>query len=342
MAAGSPDGIVMQAVVWGEAAGGAPIALAMLPRPEPGPGEVRLRVAAAGLNYSDLLLARGRYTVAIPIAGIEAAGTIDAIGPDVADWTVGDRVCALSDGGAQAEWLCARADHLLPWPDGLSAAEAASLPEAMATIWSNLIDLGGMESGKTLVVHGASGGMGSFAVEAGHTMGLTVIACASPSKAEFVRGLGADHVIDGRDPDAFAEKVLKLTTGRGADVILDVMGGSHLAANVAAAAIDGRIATIGLMGGSDAEVPLGRMMGKRLSLFATSLRDRPVEAKARIIDGARRDLLPLVRAGALRPRIAHHFPLTQVREAHAFMEARSHLGKIVLEPSSRATGKPAP
>ena len=125
----------MQAVVWGEAAGGG-FALRPQSIPLPGPGEVRLRVAAAALNYSDLLLARGRYTLASPIAGIEAAGIIDAVGPDVTDWKVGDRVCALSDGGAQAEWLCARADHLLPWPERLDAVEAASLPEAMATIWS--------------------------------------------------------------------------------------------------------------------------------------------------------------------------------------------------------------
>lgn len=329
----------MQAVVWGEAAGGG-FALRPQSIPVPGPGEVRLRVAAAALNYSDLLLARGRYTLASPIAGIEAAGIIDAVGRDVTDWKVGDRVCALSDGGAQAEWLCARADHLLPWPERLDAAEAASLPEAMATIWSNLVDLGGMANGQTLLVHGASGGMGSFAVEAGHAMGLTVIACSNPSKAEFVRSLGADHVIDGRDPQAFADDVLKLTAGRGADLILDVMGGSHLSANVAAAATDGRIVVIGLMGGPEAQAPLGKMMGKRLTLFTTSLRDRPVAAKARIIAGARRDLLPLVTNGALTPRIARSFALAEVVEAHRFMESRGHLGKIVLETQTHPKGTP--
>lgn len=321
----------MQSVVWGEAAGGAPFALCPQPIPRPGRGEVRLRVAAAALNYSDLLLARGRYSLASPVAGIEASGIIDALGSDVTDWKVGDRVCALSDGGAQADWLCARADHLLPWPERLDAAEAACLPEAMATIWSNLVDLGGMARGQTLVVHGASGGMGSFAVEAGHAMGLKVIACASAQKTEFVRSLGADHVIDRRDPETFAQEVSALTAGRGADLILDVMGGSHLAANVAAAALDGRIVVIGLMGGPDAQAPLGRMMGKRLTLFTTSLRDRPVQAKARIVSGARRDLLPLVDRGALTPRIARRFALADIAEAHRFMESRNHLGKIVLE-----------
>lgn len=325
------DPTEMLAVVWGEAAGGVPFALCPQPIPEPGPGEVRLRVAAAALNYSDLLLARGRYTLASPVAGIEASGVIDALGPSVTGWKVGDRVCALSDGGAQADWLCARADHLQPWPERLDAAQAASLPEAMATIWSNLVDLGGMTRGQTLVVHGASGGMGSFAVEAGHALGLTVIACSSAAKADFVRSLGADHVIDGRDADAFAAQVLALTDGRGADLILDVMGASHFSANVTAAAMDGRIVVIGLMGGPEAQVPLGKMMGKRLTLFTTSLRDRPVEAKARIINGARQDLLPLVENGALTPRIARRFPLAEVAEAHRFMESRGHLGKIVLE-----------
>ncbi|MGE0845257.1 MAG: NAD(P)H-quinone oxidoreductase [Flavobacteriaceae bacterium] len=300
-----------------------------LPVPRPGPDEVRVRVEAAALNYSDLLLFRGRYRLALPVAGIEAAGIVDEVGPGVAGWRVGDRVCALCDGGAQAEWLRARADHLLPWPDGLDAAQAASLPEAMATIWSNLVDLGGIAAGQTLLVHGASGGMGSFAVETGHAMGLTVIACAGAGKAAFVRGLGADHVIDGRDP-AFAETVLRLTGGRGADVILDVMGGSHLAANVEVAAMDGRIVVIGLMGGAEASAPLGRMMHKRLTLFTTSLRDRPVAAKARIVAGARADLMPLVEAGRLAPRIARAFPLSRIGEAHALMEGRTHLGKIVL------------
>lgn len=331
MLAKIPDRNEMQAVVWGEAAVEAPFAVSMQPKPEPGPGEVRLRVATAALNYSDLLLARGRYTLASPIAGIEAAGVIDATGLDVTDWRVGDRVCALSDGGAQAEWLCAPANHLLPWPSGLNAAEAACLPEALATIWSNLVDLGGMKRGQTLLVHGASGGMGSFAVEAGHAMGLTVIACASTVKAEFVRGLGADHVVDGRDPKVLENEVLKLTSDRGVDLILDVMGGSHLPANVTMAAVDGKIVVIGLMGGSEAQVQLGTMMAKRLTLFATSLRDRSSEAKARIIAGARRDLLPLVEAGVLTPRIAKCFLLADVKEAHRFMEGRSHLGKIVLE-----------
>ncbi|MBU2960774.1 NAD(P)H-quinone oxidoreductase [Citreicella sp. C3M06] len=334
------DATKMQAVVWGKAAGGAPFALRAQPIPQPGPGEVRLRVAAAALNYSDLLLARGRYALASPVAGIEAAGEIDALGPDVTGWKVGDRVCALSDGGAQADWLCARADHLLPWPERLDAAEAACLPEAMATIWSNLVDLGGMSRGQTLLVHGASGGMGSFAVEAGHAMGLTVIACASASKTEFVRSLGADHVIDGRDAEACAAKVLALTGGHGADLILDVMGGSHLTANVTAAAMDGRIALIGLMGGPEAQAPLGRMMAKRLTLFTTSLRDRPVSAKARIISGARQDLLPLVETGALTPRIARRFPLAEVAQAHRFMESRGHLGKIVLETQTHSDRTP--
>lgn len=334
----TPDQMMMQAVTWQKTAGGAPFRLQSLPRPEPGPGEVRIRVAAAALNYSDLLLARGRYTLAQPVAGIEAAGVIDATGSDVGDWQPGDRVCALSDGGAQADWLVARADHLLPWPARLDAAEAACLPEATATIWSNLVDLGGLAAGQEVLIHGASGGMGSFAVEAARAMGARVIACASPAKADFVRGLGAAQVIDARDPDRLAPQVLALTRGRGVELILDVMGASHLGANIAACAPDARIVIIGLMGGGEAEAPLRQMMAKRLTLFTTSLRDRPLAAKARIVAGARRDLLPLVAAGAITPRIARRFALAEVEAAHRFMQGRSHLGKIVLETRTNPEG----
>ena len=334
MTASTPSETHMRAVLWEKAGdkAGSKISLNIGTTKVPtiGPDDVLIRVDAAALNYSDLLLKHGRYTLGQAIAGVEAAGTIAQIGSAVTERSVGDKVCALTDGGAQAEWLCAPADHLIPWPEHLTAAEAAALPEAMATIWSNLIDLAAMKPGETILIHGASGGMGSFAVEVAKAIGLTVLACASSAKAAFVSTLGADHVLDSRDP-TFDEKVLSLTEGHGADVIFDVMGASHLSTNINAAAYDGRIVCIGLMGGAEAKLPLGKMMHKRLTLFTTSLRDRPRSAKARIVAGGTSALLPLVTRGAVRPRLARVFNLEEVAQAHDYMESRNHLGKIVLE-----------
>lgn len=303
-----------------------------IPVPTPGPDDVLIRSHAAALNYSDLLQRQGRYAVApdLPaIPGVECAGKVVACGDRVQGIAVGDPVCALVNGGGYGEMVCAPAGHVMPWPGSLSAPEAASLPEAACTIWSNLIDLGRLQPGQRLLVHGGSGGMGSFAVQLGRAIGCQVFCTASAAKLDFCRNLGANRVIDYGAED-FAQVIADETGGKGVDVILDTVGASYLERNIAAAADDGRIMVIGLQGGRRCEIALDLMMKKRLSLLTTSLRDRNSAEKTRIVAGATRDILPLVTSGALRLPVDRVFPHDAAAEAHRYMESGLHSGKIVL------------
>ena len=304
-----------------------------VPAPRAGPGEIVLRVCAAALNYADLLQRRGTYGIeqSLPrIIGYECSGVVAEIGAGVTDWRVGDPACALVSSGAYAGFVAAPAAQVLPIPDGIDLTEAAALPEAACTIWSNVLDLGGLKAGESLLVHGGAGGIGSFAIQAAKAIGARVFATAgSPDKLERCRDFGADRAISYTDED-FVAVIEAETSGHGADVILDNMGAAYLGRNVAAMAFDGRIAMIGLQGGRDAEVNLGAMMRKRAALFTTSLRDRPPAAKARIVTGVLRDLWPHVAAGRIRPVIDRSFPLAEAAAAHRYMERGSHVGKILL------------
>lgn len=311
-----------QALVWDD-----------VPVPCAGPGEVVLRVHAAALNYADLLQRRGTYGIeqSLPrIIGYECSGTVAEIGAGVSGWSVGDPACALVSSGAYASFVVAPAAQVLPVPAGIDLTEAAALPEAACTVWSNILDIGGLRAGQSLLVHGGAGGIGSFAIQAGKAIGARVFATAgSLDKQRRCRDFGADRAISYAEEN-FVAVIEAETGGHGVDVILDNMGAAYLGRNVAALAFDGRITTIGLQGGRDAEVNLGAMMRKRAALFTTSLRDRPPAAKARIVAGVLRDLWPHLAGGRIRPVIDRSFPLAEAAAAHRYMESGSHVGKILL------------
>lgn len=323
----------MRAVILPHAGGPEALVLAEVEDPRPATGEVLIDVHATALNFADLLQRGGTYGTpsTLPgILGIECTGTIMALGEGVEGWLVGDEICALLAGGGYAERVAVPATQLLPRPGNVDLIAAAALPEAACTVWSNLIDIAGLVQGDTLLVHGGAGGIGTFAIQTGKAMGVRVFTTAGDNeKLHRCMDLGAERAISYRNED-FVAVVREETDGRGADVVLDNMGASYLARNIDVLAYDGRIAIIGLQSGREAEIPLGRMMAKRGSLFTTSLRDRPLEAKARIVEGVRRDLWPHVESGAISPTIDRVFPLTEMAAAHRYMEEGRHVGKIVV------------
>lgn len=301
--------------------------------PTAGAGEVIIEVVAAGLNYADLLQRRGVYGLkpgAIQRLGLECSGRIVGLGAGVERFTVGDEVCALLAGGAYAERVAVDARLVLPAPAGTPLLDAGALPEMVATVWSNLLDIGALRAGETVLVHGGGGGIGSGAIQIAKAVGARVLTtCGSAEKADFCRTLGADVVINYREED-FVAAVARETGGTGVDLVLDNMGALYLGRNVQATAMDGRIVIIGVQGGKTAEIDLGRMMEQRMSLHVTSLRDRPIAERARILAGVERDLWPLLRAGKLHPVVDRVFPLADVRAAHELAESGQQKGKVLL------------
>lgn len=314
---------------------GTPEVLQVVERPDPAPkaGEVLIDIHATALNYSDLLQRRGTYVMKTEgenILGIECSGVIAALGDGVTGWQIGDKVCALLPGGGYAERVAVNAGHVLRCPEGMSLLQAAALPEAACTLWSNLRDIGRLQPGETVLIHGGAGGVGSLAIQWAHHWGARVLTTAgSPDKLQRCLELGADVAIDYRQED-FVEVVQRVTERRGVDVILDNMGADYLARNIDALAVDGRIVMIGLQSGREAPIHLGKMMGKRAALHTTSLRDRSTAAKQAIVAGVLQDVWPHVQSGAIKPVIDKSFALDEVVEAHAYMESGSHVGKIVL------------
>ncbi len=307
--------------------------IAEVPDPVPAEGEVLIDVAAAGLNRADLLQRQGMYPPPPgepEYPGLECAGTIAALGAGVVGWQVGDQVCALLSGGGYAERVAVPAGQVLPVPAGLTVTEAAALPEVACTVYSNVVQVAGLRAGETLLVHGGASGIGTLAIQLGKALGARV-ACTAGSRAKLdrCRELGADLAIGYRDTD-FVAAVSEFTGGRGADVILDIMGAAYLDRNVAALAQDGRLVIIGLQGGTRAEIDLNAMLRKRASLHATSLRSRPVDQKAAIVAGVRDVVWPLVAAGRIRPVIDATVPLAEAARAHAMLEDGQHVGKILL------------
>jgi putative PIG3 family NAD(P)H quinone oxidoreductase len=303
-----------------------------VPDPVPGPGEVLIEVYATAVNRGDLLQRAGRYPPppdAPPYPGLECAGVIAATGPEVAGLHPGDEVCALLGGGGYAERVAVPAGQVLPVPQGIPLADAAALPEVACTVWSNVVDLAALRTGETLLVHGGGSGIGTFAIQLGAAWGARVITTARSAKHRALRGLGAAVTIDYTDDD-FVAATGEATGGRGADVILDIMGASYLAGNVAALATGGRLAIIGLQGGQRAELDLGALLAKRGTLFATRLRPRPAADKARIVRGVRDEVWPLLESGAIRPVIDRRLPLARAADAHRIVESSAHLGKVLL------------
>ncbi|MFG3710418.1 NAD(P)H-quinone oxidoreductase [Micromonospora sp. NPDC047730] len=313
---GGPD-----ALVWSE-----------VPDPEPGPGEVVVDVRATAVNRADLLQRQGHYPPppgAPAYPGLECSGVISATGPDVAGWAVGQEVCALLAGGGYAERVAVPAGQLLPVPAGVDLVDAAALPEVACTVWSNVVQLARLAKGETLLLHGGGSGIGTFAVQLGVALGATVVVTARAAKHERLRELGAAHTIDYREQD-FVEEVRRVTDGRGADVILDIMGASYLPRNVAALATDGRLVVIGMQGGRKGELDLGALLAKRGTVAATALRSRPRDQKAEIVRGVRQQVWPLVEAGAVRPIVDRRLPITEAAQAHRLVESSDHVGKVLL------------
>ncbi|BCL14737.1 NAD(P)H-quinone oxidoreductase [Micromonospora sagamiensis] len=303
-----------------------------VPDPEPGPGEVIVDVRASAVNRADLLQRQGHYPPppgASAYPGLECAGVVAATAPDVTGWRVGQEVCALLAGGGYAERVAVPAGQLLPVPAGVDPVDAAALPEVACTVWSNVVQIARLAAGETLLVHGGGSGIGTFAIQLGAALGATVVVTARAAKHGRLRELGAAHTVDYREQD-FVEEVRRVTDGRGADVILDIMGAAYLGRNVAALATGGRLVVIGMQGGRKAELDLGTLLAKRASVTATALRSRPPAEKAAIVQGVREQVWPLVESGRIRPVVDRRMPMSDAAGAHRLVESSDHLGKVLL------------
>ena len=314
---------------------GPPQVLRAVQRPVPalGADEVLIKVAAAGVNRPDVMQRKGAYAPppgASDIPGLEVAGEVVAIGSAVRDPVVGAKVCALVAGGGYAQYVNVPAVQCLPVPGQLTLEEAAALPETFFTVWMNVFERARLRRGESLLVHGGSSGIGTTAIMLAKACDARVIVTAgSAAKCAACRELGADVAINYRETD-FVEATLRATDGKGANVILDMVGGDYLARNAAAAATDGRIALIATQGGTKSELDLRLLMSKRLTISACMLRPQSVEAKGKLAQALREKVWPLFNSRGLKPVLHARFPLTDAAGAHKLMESSGHIGKIVL------------
>jgi putative PIG3 family NAD(P)H quinone oxidoreductase len=305
-----------------------------VPEPVAAPGEVVIEVVASAVNRADLMQRQGFYPPppgASEILGLECSGRIAALGDGVTDLAVGDEVCALLAGGGYAERVAVPAAQCMPVPAGVDLVTAAALPEVACTVWSNLVLVGGLTRGHSVLVHGGGSGIGTMAVQVARALGASPILATvgSEAKAEAVRDLGADVTIDYTAED-FVAVARAATDGRGVDVVLDIIGAKYLARNLESLAPDGRLVVIGLQGGATAELDLGLMLRTRTSVHVTSLRGRPLEQKAAICRAVVADLWPLVTAGTVRPVVGATYPMDRAADAHRLVEASGHVGKVLL------------
>jgi NADPH2:quinone reductase len=301
--------------------------------PEPRDGEVLIQVAAAGVNRPDVSQRRGTYPPppgASPVLGLEVAGVVTALGKGSGPWQIGDRVCALANGGGYAQYVAVPATQCLPVPAGLSMLEAAALPETCFTVWTNVFDRARLEAGESFLVHGGGSGIGTTAIQMARAFGARVFTTAgSDEKCRACENLGADIAINYRTQDFVAE-ILAATNNTGVNVILDMVGGDYIPRNIKAAAMDGRIVSIAFLHGSTVEADFMPMMTKRLTLTGSTLRPRSAEIKAVIARALGTHVWPLIESGDIRPLIAASFPLAEAASAHRLMEGSTHIGKIVL------------
>ncbi len=299
--------------------------------PQPGPDQVVIKVAYAGVNRPDALQRAGMYAPpmgASDLPGLECSGEVSAVGSQVTDLKVGDAVCALLPGGGYAEYVATPAAHCLPVPDGMDMKQAACLPETYFTVWSNVFMRGGLQAGERFLVHGGSSGIGTTAIQLAHVLGARVFVTAgSEDKLEACRKLGAEIAINYKQAD-FVEVV---KAEGGADLILDMVGGSYMQRNINALADDGRLVQIAFLQGMKAELNMVQMMTRRLTLTGSTLRPQSDLAKARIADQLRAKVWPLLAAGRVGPVMDLEFALEDAAKAHARMEAGDHIGKIVLK-----------
>jgi putative PIG3 family NAD(P)H quinone oxidoreductase len=330
----------MKAVVLDGFGGPEVMKIGEVPTPEPGDGQVVVRVMATSVNRADLIQRQGHYPPPpgeSEILGLEAAGVIEAIGAGVSGWKAGDRVMGLVAGGGYAQFVAIAADHLLPIPDTLDFAQAACVSETYITAFLNIFLVGGLGSGETVLLHGGGGGVNTAGIQICRKLvpDATVIVTASAGKLDRVREIGAHRVINYQEQD-FAEEVRSVTDKRGADVILDHIGGPYLQSNLRCLAVEGRLVVIGLMGGSVAELNLAHMMVKRQRIIGSVLRSRSVQQKKEITAAFARRVLPLLASREILPLVHRIYPLAEARAAHEEMEAGRHFGNIVLQVQEQA------
>ena len=302
-----------------------------MPVPVPGHGQIIIRVAYAGVNRPDALQRAGLYNPpanASPLPGLECSGTVVACGPGVTLWDIGDKVCALLPGGGYAEYAATHESHALPIPIGLSMRDAACLPETCFTVWSNVVMRGGLKGGERFLVHGGTSGIGTTAIQIAHALGARVFATAgSDIKARFCETLGAERCINYRSEDFSAI----LSKAGGADLILDMVGGSYIPLNIKALADDGRLVQIAFLQGTKADVNFAELMVRRLTVTGSTLRPQSDLAKARIAAQVHAHVWPMIAAGAFKVVIDSEYHLTEAPAAHWRIEAPGHIGKIVLK-----------
>jgi len=304
-----------------------------MPVPTPGPGQILVKVAAAGVNRPDVQQRMGAYPPPpghSPLPGLEIAGEVAAVGPNVTRWKGGEQVCALVNGGGYAEYCIAEEVQALPIPKGISMAEAGGIPETAFTVWNNVFERGALEAGDWFLIHGGTSGIGTTAIQLAKAFGARVIATAgSADKCKVCRDLGADHAIDYKTED-FVAVIKDVTGGHGIDVTLDMVGGDYTEKNIAAAAEDGRIVQIATLAGPMTTFTLPRLMMKRLTLTGSTLRPRTREVKARFARALEKKVWPLYASGRVKVIMDSTFPLAQASDAHRRMETSQHVGKIVL------------
>lgn len=321
----------MKAIEITQAGGPEVLAQTAVPTPEPGFGQVRIAVAYAGVNRPDALQRAGLYNPpkgASPLPGLEAAGTISAIGPGVTEWSIGDQVCALLPGGGYAEEVVTPAAHCLPVPKGLSLKQAACLPETFFTVWSNVFMRGGLKAGERFLVHGGTSGIGTTAIQLGNVFGARVFATAgSDEKCAACMALGAAAALNYRETDF----VQMMRDQGGANVILDMVGGDYLPRNIKALADDGRLVQIAFLQGAKVPLNFAEVMMRRLTITGSTLRPQPDMAKAEIANQLRQHVWPLLASGRIAPVMDQEFDLADASKAHARMESSAHIGKIVLK-----------
>jgi putative PIG3 family NAD(P)H quinone oxidoreductase len=302
--------------------------------PQPGPGQILIRVRAAGVNRPDVLQRQGAYPPppgASDLPGLEVSGEVAALGEGTGRWLIGDAATALVAGGGYAEYVAVSGSNALPLPQGFTFTEAAALPETFFTVWHNVFERGGLRKGETLLVHGGSSGIGTTAIQLASAFGATVIVTAGTAdKCDACLKLGADRAIDYKDAD-FVPVVKEATGGRGADVILDMVGGDYVERNYEAAAEDGRIVQIAVMNGAKATADFSKLMRKRLTHTGSTLRPRSVEFKAHIAAELEQKVWPLLATRRIAPVMDMIFPLREAWRAHERMEEGEHIGKIVLD-----------
>ncbi|KOF16711.1 NAD(P)H-quinone oxidoreductase [Ensifer adhaerens] len=304
------------------------------PLPTLKPGDILVRVEAAGINRPDVLQRKGDYPPppgASPILGLEVAGEVAALGEGAQGFSIGEKVCALANGGGYAEYAAVPATQALAWPKGYDAVKAAALPETFFTVWANVFDMAGLKTGETILIHGGSSGIGTTAIQLAKALGAEVFVTAGRAdKCQACEALGAKRAINYRDED-FKSVVLEETGGRGVDVILDMVGGRYFDRNIGSLAKDGRLSIIAFLGGARVEAAnIAPILSKRLHVMGSALRPRTAAEKQAIRDGLLATAWPLLEAGKVAPVIHAVLPFEQVADGHRMMEEGDHIGKIVM------------